>query len=349
MRPSSATIALFDGPGSPFRIETVPLVPPGPGELLVRLSLATICGSDLHTVEGRRSGPTPCVLGHEGVGTIVEVGTGRSGLEPGQRVTWTLADSCGRCRPCFDWALPQKCERLFKYGHAPADAISELNGCFASHILLRPGTTVVPLPDSVSDAAAVPANCALATLFAATEAVPDGGDTALVQGAGMLGLYGCSILRSRGWRRVLVSDPDSSRRARASDFGGVPASPDDLAVMPASGVDAVLEVAGHAEVVAEGIRLLRPGGHYSWIGMVHPDTALGITGESVVRKCLTVHGTHNYGPGHLRQAVEYLASHAGSVPWESLVSAPFPLSRLDEAFACALSGIWPRVSVAPGP
>jgi putative phosphonate catabolism associated alcohol dehydrogenase len=348
MIPSQATLALFDGPGSSFRLATVDLRPPGPGELLVEVSLATICGSDLHTVDGRRSCPTPCVLGHEGVGKVVAAGSGRPEFQPGRRITWTLADSCGCCRPCIDWALPQKCEHLFKYGHAPADTVSDLNGCFATHILLRPGTTVVPLPDSVSDAAAVPANCALATLFAATEAVPHSGNTALIQGAGLLGLYGCSILRSRGWKRVLVSDPNPSRRARVVDFGGEPVSPEELHGLSASVVDAVLEVAGRAEVIGEGIRLLRPGGHYSWIGMVHPETALDITGESVVRKCLTVHGTHNYGPRHLRQAVEYLSTHTGPVPLESLVSPAFPLSRLDEAFACARSGTWPRVAVSPG-
>ena len=346
MKPSTATIALFDGPGRAFRLEEVVLRPPGPGELLVEVSLATICGSDLHTVDGRRSAPTPCVLGHEGVGTVVAAGAGRQESWLGQRVSWTLADTCGCCRPCVEWSLPQKCERLFKYGHAAEDPVSALNGCFASHILLRPGTTVIPLPGSVSDAAAAPANCALATMFAATEPLVDGGGTALIQGAGLLGIYGCSILKGRGWRRVLVSDPNPVRRALVAGFGGEPLSPEEAADLPTSGVDAVLEVAGHAGVVPEGIRLLRPGGSYDWIGMVHPDTALDITGESVVRKCLTLRGTHNYGPRHLHQAVQYLATFPGSDPWESLVSPAFDLSRLAEAFDCARSASWPRVSVS---
>src|SRR5690606_8004475 len=87
-----------------------------PGDVLVGISLATVCGSDLHTIAGRRAEPTPCVLGHEAVGIIVA--SARPGFAEGQRVTWSLADHCGRCPACTEWKLPQKCARLFKYGHA---------------------------------------------------------------------------------------------------------------------------------------------------------------------------------------------------------------------------------------
>jgi len=67
-----ARVAIFDGPGRPFRLADLEIPSrPDPGELVVELSLATICGSDLHTHAGTRREPTPCVLGHEGVGTVV--------------------------------------------------------------------------------------------------------------------------------------------------------------------------------------------------------------------------------------------------------------------------------------
>lgn len=342
-----ATLAVFLGPNRDFEFRTVPCPAPGPGELLVAVSLATICGSDLHTVEGRRTEPAPSVLGHEAVGRVVAVGPDRDPLLLNRRVTWTLADSCGSCRPCRDWLLPQKCDRLFKYGHAALSSGSGLNGCYASHVVLRAGTVVVPVPDSVSDRLAAPANCALATMVAATEPLAQGGETALIQGAGLLGIYGAVLLRELGWKRVLVTDPTPGRRVLAGRFGAEVFAPDELALSPSAVADAVIEVAGTAAVIPQGLRLLRPGGHYAFVGMVHPDTRLDLTGETVVRKCLTLRGTHNYAPRHLQAAVDFLAAHAAEHPWADLVADPLPLARLGEAMQLARSGRWARVGVAP--
>src|SRR3982751_4042457 len=96
----NAHIAIFEGVGKAFHIEERPIPEHlADGAVLVEIAMATICGSDLHTVAGRRQEPTPCVLGHEGVGNVVSVGAGR---EPwlGRRVTWTLADSCGGFAAC---------------------------------------------------------------------------------------------------------------------------------------------------------------------------------------------------------------------------------------------------------
>lgn len=178
---------VFFGFGEPFELRRFEIPELGAAELLVRIDLAAICGSDLHTLAGTRTEPTPCVLGHEGVGTIVAVGPG-AGIEVGTRVTWTLADSCGRCQRCTRDHLPQKCDRLFKYGHASLADGSGLNGTFASHIVLRAGTTVVPIPDRVSAAMAVSANCALATMVAAWRAVRASVaevDSVVIQGAGL--------------------------------------------------------------------------------------------------------------------------------------------------------------------
>jgi putative phosphonate catabolism associated alcohol dehydrogenase len=345
--PNAARVAVFAGPGKPFEFRALPLPKLAEGEVLVAVSLATICGSDLHTFEGRRNEPTPCVLGHEATGQVIACGDGRDAELVGRRVTWTLADSCGCCRPCRDWALPQKCERLFKYGHAPLDSGSGLNGCYASHLVLRPGTKVIPLPESVTDAMAAPANCALATMVAATEPLARGGGTALIQGAGLLGLYGCALLRQMGWERVLVADLNPARLEFVSNFGGEPLSVSDVAQLRSGSVDAVLEATGHPEVVPDGIRLLRPGGHYGFVGMVHPDSRLDLTGETIVRKCLTLRGTHNYAPRHLHTAIDFLAAQASAYPWESLLSPPFALADLEPAFALARSGRWPRVAVSP--
>jgi putative phosphonate catabolism associated alcohol dehydrogenase len=333
--------AIFEQAGRPFRIAPMPLpAHPGEGEVLVQVSLATICGSDLHTIAGRRQEPVPCVLGHEAVGRVVDTGAGREAWQ-GKRVTWTLADSCGECAACTEYGLPQKCERLFKYGHAALSDGTGLNGTYASHILLRRGTHLVAVPDAVPDAVAASVNCSLATMAAVTEYLPQPCRTAVVQGAGLLGLHGCALLRAAGVARVLVIDPDPGRLEKAAAFGGEPAT--SAEIEPGS-VDVVVEAAGVASIVPEGLRMLRVGGHYLFAGLVHPDSALEITGETIIRRCLTLRGFHNYAPRHLERAVDFLRETA-ALPWASLVSPPLQLEKMDEAVALAQSRRWARVAL----
>ena len=338
----TARVQLFQGAHQPFQLGSAPLPDKlHPGEVLVAISLATICGSDLHTTEGRRSAPTPCVLGHEAVGRVVA--SARAGVATGQRVTWTLADSCGHCAPCTQWHLPQKCERLFKYGHAALRDGSGLNGCYASHIVLRPGTGILEVPEALPDAIVAPANCALATIVNALAILPDPCERALVQGGGLLGIYACAWLRHRGVREVFCTDLSPQRLELVTAFGGTPLPPG----REVSPVDLVLEVTGSSAVIPEGIRALRPGGHYVWAGMVHPETQLDLTGEAVLRKCLTLRGVHNYAPQHLAEGLDFLAQNHTRLPFEKLTSPPLPLEQLNEGFDLTRRRQWQRVAILP--
>jgi hypothetical protein len=82
--------------------------------------------------------------------------------------------------------------------------------------------------------------------------------------------------------------------------------------------------------------------------MVHPESALNITGEAIIRRCLTIRGFHNYAPRHLDAAIAFLLQHRKRHPWTELVSPARPLTRLNEAFAEAGSHRWHRVAVSPG-
>jgi putative phosphonate catabolism associated alcohol dehydrogenase len=339
------TRMIFDGPGKPHRRVTSMKAPKlAEGEFLVRLTLATICGSDLHTYEGRRSAPTPCVLGHEGVGEIVACGSFGDVRFIRQRITWTLTDICGSCPACDEWDLPQKCDSLFKYGHASLDDGAGYNGCFASHIVLKPGTRKVFLPNDLPDHLVAPANCALSTMVAALEKIPAEAKRVVIQGAGLLGIYGCALLRDRGVENVFVSDPVASRLALTEKFGGRKLAD---CPNPNSSFDAVIEVAGVPEVIEEGLRLLRPGGTYVLAGMVHEDTSLQLKGVDLVRGCLTLVGVHNYAARHLEEGINFLSRTKADFPWDQLVSPPVPLSKIDEAFVASQSREWPRVSVVP--
>lgn len=354
-----ALVQVFEGPDRPFRLAARPLPDTlGPGEVLVTTSLATICGSDLHTAFGRREAPVPCVLGHEAVGQVVHAGRGRQELNAGARVTWSMVDSCGMCAACRRHHLPEKCHVLFKYGHAALSDGSGLNGCYSTHVVLRPGTHIAAVPDGIPDAVAASANCALATMVNVISHVPVSSETVVIQGAGLLGLYGCALLRERGVRHVFCVDPSDLRLEFVPSFGGIPISRrrdryararTEILDRAPHGVDAVIEVAGVSAEVTEGVRLLRPGGFYALAGMVHPDSALDLTGEQVIRKCLTIRGVHNYSPTHLDQALRFLAVTVGKYPYESLVSPSFELADLDRALQVATSQEFLRVALESGP
>ncbi|MEE3235599.1 MAG: zinc-binding dehydrogenase [Candidatus Latescibacterota bacterium] len=340
---------VFVGADLPLEKEEKPLPKTlGDGQMLVRITLATICGSDLHTLSGQRQEKTPCILGHEAVGRIVATGGKRETWKRGQRVTWSIADSCGDCVACLDFALPEKCHKLFKYGHATLEDGSGLNGCYASHIVIRGGTRVVKVPEDLSDAVVAPANCALATMVNATSDLPTPCNSALIQGSGLLGIYACALLHQRGIPRIYCMDQIPSRREYSEKFGGIPIEHvEQIYSREPNGVDLAIEVTGAPQILGEGVSALRVGGHYVFVGMVHPDSMLPITGEQIIRKCLRIRGVHNYGPQHLETAIKFLQQTQHYYPYEDLVRPPLSLTELPTAIKIAESKQFFRVAVKP--
>ena len=343
----SAYIQVFHGAGCPMEWQSWPLPAQLSGrEVLVAIHMATICGSDLHTLSGHRREATPLVLGHEAVGIVQSAGPACTSVNVGDRVTWSIADSCSHCPPCQEWHLPQKCQHLMKYGHAALQDESGLNGCYATHILIREGTHLVKVPSHIPDEVAAPANCALATVMNIMDHIPSNCKSVLVQGAGLLGLYSCAVLHQLNVKKIFCMDNDPGRLSRVAEFKGIPITPDQMDIAESS-VDAVIEVAGTADIIPYGIRCLRPGGHYLLAGMVHPNSALNLTGEQIIRKCLNIVGIHNYSPKHLDQAVNFLAETLNIFPYSSLVSPPQPLQCLESAVILAQSKQFHRVALSP--
>lgn len=344
---------VFEETDKPFQLENKEFQSDlEPGEALVQIILATICGSDIHTIEGKRKEDTPCVLGHEAVGEIIDINS-RDGFKIGDRVTWTIADSCGECPACTEYGLPEKCENLFKYGHASVHNGTGLNGCYASHILIRKGTHMVKIPDTVSHSVAAPANCALATMVNAISHTTAKPKKAVIQGGGLLGVYACGLLKEMGVSQIYCLEVNESRFQIIKDFGAIPVdAKNDNAIQSIldetnGGVDAVFEVAGIKQLVPQGLQLLRPGGDYILVGLVHPDSDLGITAEQIIRKCIHIKGVHNYAPWHLDESIAFLERNQGVFPFEKLVSPPYKLEDIDAAVHKAQEQNWMRVSIKP--
>jgi alcohol dehydrogenase len=346
--------AVFDGPGRPFRFEAVPRPRLGRGEAIVRVRLCTVCGSDRHTFAGRRPGPTPCVLGHEIVGEIEEVGEGfadASGepVHPGERVVVGVAASCGGCFFCAR-GLPQKCESLFKYGHEPVAAGRGPSGGFTTHCHLLPGSAAVRVPDALPDEVAAPAGCATATVAAAMAAVCSQG-CGVVLGLGMLGLTACAMATAAGSAAVVACDVDDTRLSLARRFGATHTVRPAEAVAAAKdltagrGADFALELSGSPAAAALSLDVLRTGGTAVWVGAVLPTDPITVRPEAVVRRCLSVVGVHNYAPWHLRSAIDFLAPNHARFPFAELVSRTFPLDEVDAAFRFAEASRPVRVAV----
>ncbi|SDK67028.1 alcohol dehydrogenase catalytic domain-containing protein [Streptomyces indicus] len=338
--------ARWDGPGRPFTVVDTVTAGPGPGEVLVRIDLATVCGSDVHTVTGRRGSPAPGVLGHEQVGTVLAAGgevrcEDGTPVVPGLRVVWSVAASCGTCDRCAR-GLTQKCRALFKYGHQELDELAPLTGGFATHCVLRPGTAVVAVPDGLPDEVAAPAACATATVAAVlAEAGELAGRRVLVTGAGMLGVTAVAMAAEAG-ARVTAADPDPYRREQALRFGAA-----EVHTTGATEADVALELSGHPDAVRTCLHSLTTGGTAVLAGSVFPGPAVAFDPERLVRGLHKVVGVHNYRPADLKRAVDFLAAHHTTYPFAELVEGDYDLGTLDAAFAGARGAGAPRQAVRP--
>lgn len=326
----------------------MPVRSPRAGEVLVRVSLSAICGSDLHTIEGRRQPKGPLILGHEICGTIAALGEGVTHdatgkpLATGQRVTWSIAASCGDCFYCRR-GIPQKCTALLKYGHESIEAEPALNGGFAEYVCLVPGTTILRIPDELDDATVVFANCSLATMAAAVRMLEvDAGETVLVQGAGLVGLCACALCSAREARVVLATDVSEERLQQARHFGAtdtlnVSDIPDEefgaaaRDVVGEHGFDAAIEACGQPAAIAQGLEALRIGGRYLWAGCVFPGAMVELDAYQIITRLISIQGLHNYAPEDLKTALDFLSGEGRSFPFDTVVAEEYPLAEIEQA------------------
>lgn len=353
-----AVAMVWVGPEHDHESVAVPGVSLAPGEAIVAIELATICGSDVHTVAGRRRAATPLVLGHEYVGRIIAIGSELRAIDGsvllvGDRVVWSIMASCGRCDRCRR-SIPQKCRELVKYGHERLGPRWELTGGFATHAHLRAGTAIVRVGESLPAEVLAPASCGTATAWAAIERADEiaevDGAVVLVTGAGLIGLTATAIASDRG-ARVIVADPDAARRRLALRFGAVAAvDPSDsaalagaVAALGADEIEVAIEASGSASAVASSISAIGVGGVVILVGSVFPGSAVPIDPEHLVRNLVTIRGVHNYTPRDLLAAVAYLHEKHEVHPFAELVG---PVMSLDEVdLALRLAGVGDAVRV----
>jgi 2-desacetyl-2-hydroxyethyl bacteriochlorophyllide A dehydrogenase len=332
--------AVYHGPDD-LRLESVPLSQPGPGEVLLRVESASICGTDLRILHGQHRKYPPGTLripGHEMVGQIAALGPGVEGYPDGQRLFVAPNWGCGRCPQC----VTGRNNRCADYG---AIGVTR-DGAFAEYVLI-PAAAVAQGNLMPVSSEADPAVLALIEPFACVlhgqdvlEIQP--GETVLVLGAGPIGLMHLLLARLRGAGQVLVSEPRPERRALAERLGAgrlIDPSRQDLAQAVAAatagqGADAIVVAAPVHALMEQAPGLAAIGGRINFFaGLPKDRPSLQIDANLVHYREIRLTGTTACSTADCRRAAALVSG--GQVDLAPLVSQRFPLREAREAFAAA--------------
>ncbi|MBI4840817.1 MAG: zinc-binding dehydrogenase [candidate division NC10 bacterium] len=351
--------------GRPLEIREYPVPDVKPDGILVNLSLANICGSDIHFVEGRGprlKGGIAQILGHEMMGTIQKLGrevkTDSLGqpLAEGDRLVYSYYSPCGQCWACFT-GVPGCPNRYRRWLGVPADTPPHFNGAFAEYYYLHPGHWTFKVPQDLPNHVVSPVNCALAQMVYSIHKVGIMlGDTLVIQGAGGLGLYGIAVAKEMGAARVISLDKREHRLEMAKAFGA------DVTInverMPQAqrlemvrdltrgvGADVVVEVCGSPDAVDEGMRMARVGGRYLLIGNINLDMAGQVDPGNAVRFSKTILAVSVYQQWVIPRALDLLVRCKDRYPFDKIISHTFPLEEINAAMDFARTGQPIRVAL----
>ncbi len=347
-------VAVLKAYGGEFELREYPVPEVETGAILVRLTRAGVCGSDLHIWRGEMkeiygASPQDLTFGHEMCGSVDKLGAGVTTdsmgqpLREGDRVTYLYFFPCGRCPVCLHdemGSCPRKARPNRVAGTPPY-----FNNAYGEYYYLRPGHFVFKIPDEISDDIATPTNCALSqVLYGLRRAGLRAGHAVVIQGAGGLGINAVAVARDLGADKIIVIDRLPERLELARAFGAdhtlsaVELPTADRRVEAVKeltggfGADVVADLVGYPEVIPEGLRMLRGGGCYLEVGSIAPGNIFSYDATALVRGNSRLVATSNYSPWALEQSLAFLRRNLTRFPFERLISHVFPLERISEGF-----------------
>src|SRR6266496_4276165 len=318
-------------------VKSVPKPSPGPGEVLIAVRHAGVCGTDLHIADWNpwaqgRIKP-PIVVGHEFAGEIESVGDGVTGLRAGHLVTAEGHIVCGHCLQCRT-GNSHICKNTRIIG-------VDRDGAFAEYIVM-PATNVLSLDGIPTTVGAVmdPMGNAFHTVL--TAEIP--GSTVFVVGCGPIGCFAVGIARAAGATKVIASDVNPTRLALAEKMGAhvtINAKRDDvvktvLAETAEEGADVVCEMSGVPSALHQAFAAVRLGGRVQLLGIPDGEVPVDLANE-IIFKGITVYGVIGrkmYQTWH--QMRRFLLG--GQFDPRPVITHKFPLAKIDEALAAIRSG-----------
>ena len=348
--------AVLHATKEPLRVEEVELAPPGPGEIRVRIRASGVCHSDWNAIAGDSIVPLPAILGHEGAGVVEELGAGVQGVAPGDHVVLSWMPSCGRCFYCrrgrpnlcegalrglFDGTLVDGAIRLSQNGR-PVYHYAFLS-TFAERAVV-PEASCIPIRRDVPFTIAALVGCAVMTGIGAVvnRARVEAGSTAVVFGAGGVGLSVVLGCRLAGARAIVAVDPVESKRALALELGAThavdPLEEDagEIAcgLTDGRGADYAFVAAGVPALFAEAYAATRRAGTVVFIGLPPEDAEVTFPATALVREEKIVTGSL-YGTCRDREDMPRLLDlyMAGRLDLDRLITRTYPLENVNDAFA----------------
>lgn len=277
-----------------FEIQDYPVPQIGAQDVLVQVMACGICGSDVHGMDGStgRRQP-PIIMGHEAAGVIADIGSGVTGWHKGERVTFDSTVYCGQCHFCRKGQI-NLCDNRRVLGVSCNEY--RRDGAFAEFVAV-PQHILYRLPEGVSFEQGAMTEALSIAVHAVGPAGLTSGETAVVVGAGMIGLLVIQVLRARGCHRIIAVDVDTERLKMAGDFGAdAVVNPDTanvteqcMQMTEGRGADAAFEVVGITPAVRTAIGVLRKGGRLVMVGNLSPQVEVPL--QALVTREISVFGS----------------------------------------------------------
>ncbi len=310
-----------------LEMEERPAPVAGAGEVLVAVGACGICGSDVHGFDGSTGRRIPpLVMGHEAAGTVAAVGGGVTRFKAGDRVTFDSTIYCGECAYCRRGDV-NLCDRREIVGVSCGEF--RRDGAFAEYAAV-PQHIVYALPDAMPLEEAAMLEAVSVAMHAVRVSEARRGDTALVVGAGMIGLLTMQAALAAGCARVFITDIVEARLRLARELGAtetIAGTGEEIAsqcrrLTGGAGVDVALEAVGHNETIATAIDSVRKGGTITLIGNLSANVNLPL--QKVVSRQLRLQGTQS-SAGEYREAIRLVSE--GRIRVRPMITAVAPLEE----------------------
>jgi threonine dehydrogenase-like Zn-dependent dehydrogenase len=332
--------AVFQGKGK-IALREVPRPTAGPGQAVVRVTLTTICGTDVHILEGEYPVRDGLVVGHEPVGVIDSLGPGVTGYGVGDRVIVGAITPCGQCRACLSG-----CSSQCGHGGSGYEAMggwrfgNTIDGCQAEYVLVPDAqANLARIPAGLSDEEVLLCPDIMSTGFAAAERGKVRiGDAVVVFAEGPIGLCATAGARLAGASLVIGVDSVPKRLEFARRMGAdvvLNHKEQDVVAeirrLTGGGVDVAIEALGQQSTFENALRCLRPGGTLSSLGVysghlqVPLDAFAAGLGDNRIVTSLCPGGKER-----MRRLMSVVA--AKRFPFQDLVTHPFKLAAIEEAY-----------------
>jgi len=307
----------------------------GPGEVLVHVAAAAVCGSDLLIEEDRHVNEPPMIMGHEFSGTVAELGEGVSGWEVGDRVVQeTSAQICGECERCKS-GEHHLCARKKVFG-------IKTDGGFAEFVRV-PAWVLHRVPDTVSIEEAAMTEPACVVLHAMLEkGRVDPGDEVLIMGAGTIGLLALQIAKMAGAKRIFVAELNEKKREMAKKLGGVvldavkmDTAAEVIRFTGGTGADVVVDCTGAEPAIQSGLKAVRRLGRFVAIGLTgRPE--ISVPWDDLVFRSPEIQFSLSSTHRSWERVLSALSD--GHLDFKPLITHRFPLEKWADAFQAMRDG-----------